>query len=86
MVRVFVSRYNTELRPGDGDSIAWEVGEEVTVISGQDKGRNFMVLTESRGHADLPKGKFCREGYFTDDFSEERVAKPESTLWFKGEG
>jgi hypothetical protein len=86
VVRVFVSRYNTELKPGDGDSIDWQAGEEVTVISGRDKGRNFVVLTEGRSHADLPPGKYCREGYFTDDIFQVRWAKPESTLWFKGRG
>jgi hypothetical protein len=83
MVRVFYSRYSPELKPGDGHRINWEIGEEVTVVSGQDKGRPFMVLTEGRSHAGLPEGEYCREGYFTDGFTEGRVAKPEKTLWYK---
>lgn len=82
MVRVFFSRCDPDLEPGEGDRISWNTGEEVRVVSGRDEGRIFVVLTEGRKHADLPYG-YVREGYFTDDPERTRWAMPEKTLWFK---
>jgi hypothetical protein len=81
-VRVFVSRYSDGLKPGDGGKISWEPGETVTVISGQDEGRKFVITSEGRSHAGAPPGEFVREGYFEDDPSRTPWAKMEKTLWF----
>jgi hypothetical protein len=85
MTRVFSSRFNTGLRPGDGDQVDWQPGEIVSVISGQDEGRLFVVTSEGRSHPDMPDGELIREGYFTDDPDKTAWAKPEKTLWFGGQ-
>jgi hypothetical protein len=82
MVKIFISRYTPGLQPGDGAKISWEPGETVQVISGQDKGRRFVVTSEGRSHADAPPGEYVREGYFEDDPSRTSWAKLEKTLWF----
>ena len=81
MVEVYLSRYNTNLKPGDGDKLHWEIGEEVKIISGQDKGRHFIITSDRRSHPDLDSG-YVREGYFADDVWKVKWAKPEKTLWY----
>jgi hypothetical protein len=81
MTRVFASRYSAGLGPGDGDKIAWNIGETTEVISGQDQGRRFVITSEYRAHDDAPPGEYVREGYFEDDPSEIPWAKPEKALW-----
>jgi len=81
-MRVFVSRFNTGLRPGDGKLINWEIGERVQVISGQDEGRIFVVDSAGMSHNAVPAGQYVREGWFEDDPTKQRVAKAESVLWF----
>jgi hypothetical protein len=82
MTRVFASRYSADLQPGDGGKIAWDVGETVEVISGQDAGRRFVITSDYRTHGSAPAGEYVREGYFEDDTARTPWAKLEKALWF----
>lgn len=79
-VRVFLSRHSDELKSGMGESIDWEIGETVEIISGIDKGRLFIVESKGMSHEDAP-GEYVREGRFVDG-RNGRVAKRESQMWF----
>lgn len=79
-VRVFLSRHSAELKPGMGDSIDWNIGETVEIISGIDKGRLFVVESQGMSHSDAP-GEYVREGKFLDG-RNGRVAKREKQMWF----
>jgi hypothetical protein len=82
MIRVFCSRFSDGLKPGDGAKIDWNIGETVSVINGEDKGRRFVITSEYRTHAGAPPGEFIREGYFEDDPRKTPWAKLEKVLWF----
>lgn len=84
MARVFYSRYQPGLKPGDGANIDWQVGERTEVISGPDKGRFFIVKSSWVRHPDVP-WEYVREGYFEDDPAKTLYAKPESALWLAGQ-
>lgn len=79
-MRVFLSRHSHELKPGMGDSIDWNIGETVEIISGIDKGRLFVVETTGMAHNDAP-GEYVREGHFVDG-RDGRCAKREKDMWF----
>lgn len=79
-VRVYLSRHSMDLKPGMGESIGWEIGEVVEIISGIDKGRLFKIESEGMSHRDAP-GQYVREGRFLDG-KDGRVAKRESQMWF----
>jgi len=81
-MRVFISRHNPNLQPGQGYLINWAIGERTLVISGMDNGRIFIVLSEGKTHREVIRGTYVREGYFEDDPHERRVAKSEAVLWF----
>lgn len=80
-MRVFVSRFSPGLQPGQGNLIDWEIGERTFVLSGQDEGRIFIVMSRGMIHNDAPIGTYVREGYFEDD-PDTRCAKSEGVLWF----
>ena len=83
MARVFLSRHNTDLHPGQGGSINWQLGERTLVVFGLDKGRIFVVQSEGMSHDETHERTYVREGYFEDD-PDYKVAKDESAapLWF----
>jgi len=82
MARVFLSRHQSGLRPGDGAKINWDIGETVLVISGKDQRRRFVITSEYRMHPAAPPGEYVREGYFEDDPDRVSWAKLEKALWF----
>lgn len=84
MVQVYLSRWSPGLGPGDGEQVGFYVGETVDVISGIDKGREFVVDSDRMTH---PKAgsDYVREGWFVDDPHKTRYAKSENALWFKPE-
>lgn len=79
-MRVYLSRHSTELKPGMGESIGWEIGETVEIISGVDKGRLFKIESVGMSHADCP-GEYVREGRFVDG-RDGKVCKREKQMWF----
>jgi len=81
-MRVFVSRFTTDLHPGQGRLIDWKIGERVRVISGQDAGRIFVIQSQGMSHHDTPDDVYVRDGYFEDDPDQKLWAKSESVLWF----
>lgn len=82
MGQVSMSRYTPGLKPGMGEDIQWHIGEVVLIVDGVDKGRRFVVCSQTMSHPDCPGNGLVREGYFEDDPTQTKWAKAEALIWF----